>query len=154
MVDGCCCMKTQSTVLATSGLLIVGWTVQLILSIDRFVSAIKWSHDNPDHKEIGATQVGVSGLLVIVDSSQTVLSMLLLSAVFMRDLNKLQPWFILTALNLTAYIPLSIVSCFVEVTSQPEFILAWILILMSLYAVWLASEFKKEFTVPSMERLL
>lgn len=26
----------------------VGWAVQLVLSIDRFIGAVQWSHDNPE----------------------------------------------------------------------------------------------------------
>ncbi len=93
--------------------------MQLVLSIDRFIGAVQWNHDNPElraertlkkfmyivfcivnfvKKRVhwimvmqyflfsftdGSTRVGVSGLLVIIDCSQTALSTLLLSATFL-----------------------------------------------------------------------
>lgn len=31
----------------------VGWAVQLVMSIDRFIGAVQWSHDNPHLRSAG-----------------------------------------------------------------------------------------------------
>lgn len=47
-----CLMKNISLKIVLSLYLIkivqVGWAVQLVLSIDRFIGAVQWSHDNPE----------------------------------------------------------------------------------------------------------